>query len=185
MHRSSTVYKHKQFYRTKTVVVWITCGLLWCFYQLFGLSFWRHPFTAEDPLVNKWCNAEFPQICSHEETNSSTSWMAWGWVLRETGVMLCKAPPWVCFSSLALWRRCPRTPAAHMSAPESRVLLSGCRCVTVASAQNYEKPPRAGDAVSPDQPSVQALTWTVCCLNSDEDSMNVAFWWAWCRTCRD
>ncbi len=56
-----------------------TCGLLWCFisclashsdgthslqrihwwylwiivmfYQLFGLSFWRHPFTAEDPLV--------------------------------------------------------------------------------------------------------------------------------------
>ncbi len=29
-----------------TGVVWITCGLLWCFYQLFGLSFWRHPFTA-------------------------------------------------------------------------------------------------------------------------------------------
>ncbi len=56
-----------------------TCGLLWCFisclashsdgthslqrihwwylwiivmfYQLFGLSFWRHPFTAADPLV--------------------------------------------------------------------------------------------------------------------------------------
>ncbi len=28
--------------------MWITWGLLWCFYQLFGLSFWRHPFTAED-----------------------------------------------------------------------------------------------------------------------------------------
>jgi len=27
-----------------TWVMWITCGLLWCFYQL---SFWRHPFTAE------------------------------------------------------------------------------------------------------------------------------------------
>ncbi len=27
----------------------VDCGLLWtCFYQLFGLSFWRHPFTAED-----------------------------------------------------------------------------------------------------------------------------------------
>ncbi len=37
--------------------------LLWCFYQLFGLSFWRHPFTAEDPLVSKWCNATFLQIC--------------------------------------------------------------------------------------------------------------------------
>ncbi len=23
-----------------TGVVWISCGLLWCFYQLFGLSFW-------------------------------------------------------------------------------------------------------------------------------------------------
>ncbi len=29
-----------------TGVVWITCVLLWCFYHLFGLSFWRHPFTA-------------------------------------------------------------------------------------------------------------------------------------------
>ncbi len=25
------------------------------FYQLFGLSIRRHPFTAEDPLVSKWC----------------------------------------------------------------------------------------------------------------------------------
>ncbi len=31
-----------------TGVVWITWGLLWCFYQQFGLSFWWHPFTAED-----------------------------------------------------------------------------------------------------------------------------------------
>ncbi len=64
-------------------MVWITYGLLWCFYQLFWLSFWWHPFTAEDPLVNKWWNAKFLQICSDEETNSSTSWMAWGWVNTE------------------------------------------------------------------------------------------------------
>ncbi len=42
------------------------CGLLvdYCdvLNQLFGLSFWRHPFTAEDPLVSKWCNATFLQI---------------------------------------------------------------------------------------------------------------------------
>ncbi len=38
------------------------CGLLCCFYQLFGLSFWRHPFTAEHTLLNKWCNATFLQI---------------------------------------------------------------------------------------------------------------------------
>ncbi len=61
-----------------TGVVWITCGLLWCFYQLFGLSFWRHPFTAEDPLVSKWWNATVSQIWWRK--NSSTSWMAWGWV---------------------------------------------------------------------------------------------------------
>ncbi len=43
-----------------TGVEWTTCGLLWCFYQLFGLSFWRHPFTAEDPLLSKWWNASVP-----------------------------------------------------------------------------------------------------------------------------
>ncbi len=45
-----------------TGVVWITCGLLWCFYQLFGLSFWRHPFTAEHPLMRHWCRDTFLQI---------------------------------------------------------------------------------------------------------------------------
>ncbi len=55
-------------------MVWLSCGLLWCFYQLFGLSFWRHPFTAEDPLLSKWWNAKFLQICSDEDT----SWRAWG-----------------------------------------------------------------------------------------------------------
>ncbi len=39
-----------------TGVVWITCR------YLFGLSFWRHPFTAEDPLVRKWWNATVLQI---------------------------------------------------------------------------------------------------------------------------
>ncbi len=64
----------------KMLIDWITCRLMWCFYQLFELSFWRHPFTAEDLLVSKWCNAKFLQICFDKETNSATSWMAWGWV---------------------------------------------------------------------------------------------------------
>ncbi len=42
-----------------TGVVWITCGLLWCFYQLFGLSLWRHPFTAEHPLVECSASSRF------------------------------------------------------------------------------------------------------------------------------
>ncbi len=45
-------------------------------------SFWRHPFTPEDPLVSKWCNATFLQICSDDETNAAASWMAWGEVLH-------------------------------------------------------------------------------------------------------
>ncbi len=40
------------------------------------LSLWRHPFTAVDPLVSKWCNATFLQICSDQQTNSSTSRMS-------------------------------------------------------------------------------------------------------------
>ncbi len=51
--------------------------ILWCFNQLFGLSFW-HPFTAGDSLRSKSCNAKYLQICSNENTNESTSWMALG-----------------------------------------------------------------------------------------------------------
>ncbi len=46
--------------------LWITAT----FYQLFGLSFWRHPFTAEDPLVSNLCNAKFLKICSDEKFNN-------------------------------------------------------------------------------------------------------------------
>ncbi len=65
---------------TSQDINWWTRVIVWCFYQLFELSFWRHPFTAEDPLVSKWCNAKFLQMCFDEQTNSSKSWMAWGWV---------------------------------------------------------------------------------------------------------
>ncbi len=55
-----------------TGVVLITCGLLWCFYQLFGLSFWRHPFTAEDHC---WANYVMLHFSKSDE-DSHTSWMA-------------------------------------------------------------------------------------------------------------
>ncbi len=41
---------------------------------------WWHPFNANDPLMERWCNATFLQIYYDEETNSSTCWKAWGWV---------------------------------------------------------------------------------------------------------
>ncbi len=40
-------------------------GLLVIYYDAFISyldSFWWHPFTAEDPLVSKWCKATFLQL---------------------------------------------------------------------------------------------------------------------------
>ncbi len=82
-----------------TGVVWITCGLLWCFYQLFGLSFWRHPFTAEDPMVSKWFKATFLQVYSDEETKSS--WMACGWVNCQQIFIFGRAVPFI-LSSISI-----------------------------------------------------------------------------------
>ncbi len=53
----------------------LSCLVLSC-PVLFGLSFWRHPFTAKNQFVSKQCNAKFLQICSDQE-KKSCSWMAW------------------------------------------------------------------------------------------------------------
>ncbi len=51
------------------------CGLLWC-NELFGLSFWRHPFTAEHPLLSKWCNATFlhKSVLMKKQTHLPIGW---------------------------------------------------------------------------------------------------------------
>ncbi len=58
-HHTNTQFFSSQDVNWWTGVMWI---LSWCFYQLFWLSFWRHPFTAEHPFLSKWCNATFLQI---------------------------------------------------------------------------------------------------------------------------
>ncbi len=60
------------------------CGLLWCFYQLFGLSFWRHPFTAEHPLLRHWCRDTF-SVNSLFWVNCSFKFLDW------KQLKLCKA----------------------------------------------------------------------------------------------
>ncbi len=55
---------------------WSDVDYLWIivmFLSAVCFSFWRHPFTAEE-----WCNAQFLQICSDEETKSSTYLMIRG-----------------------------------------------------------------------------------------------------------
>ncbi len=60
---------YKQLFASQSVrltgVMWITGGLLWSFYKLSGLSFWRHPFI---PLVSQLCNTKLLWICFDEET---------------------------------------------------------------------------------------------------------------------
>ncbi len=60
-----------------TGVMWITFELLH-FYQLFGLPFWRHPFTTEDPLVSNWCNAIFPKFVPMKK---QTHLHLWFWLV--------------------------------------------------------------------------------------------------------
>ncbi len=62
-----------------TGVVWITCGLLWCFYQLLGLSLWRHPFTAGNHWRASHVMANFPKSVPMKK-QTSTSWTAWGYI---------------------------------------------------------------------------------------------------------
>ncbi len=82
-----------------TGVVCITCGLLWCFISCLDSQFWRHPFTAEDPLPCKWCNSTCLLICSDEETNSSTSWMLW----ETTHFQKCFTFGWTMPLSFQMW----------------------------------------------------------------------------------
>ncbi len=68
--------KNTQFFTSKNTLVdgLELCELLVSYFDVSIRcldSFWWHPFTAEDPLVSKLCNAKFLQICSDEETNSS------------------------------------------------------------------------------------------------------------------
>ncbi len=66
-------YKLLLFISDKTLIDGLEwCGLLWCFISCLDSFFWRHPFTAEDPLVSKWCNATFLQICYDEKANFSS-----------------------------------------------------------------------------------------------------------------
>ncbi len=53
-------------------VNWWTGVVLWIvvmFYQLFGLSFWRHPFTAEDPLESDVMQFFSKSVLMKKQTN--------------------------------------------------------------------------------------------------------------------
>ncbi len=58
-----------------SLIEWSGVGLLWCVYQLFGFLFWWHPFTAEDPLLRKWRNANvFKSVHMKKQTHLHLGW---------------------------------------------------------------------------------------------------------------
>ncbi len=68
-NNGKSLVSYKQLFASQSVrltgVMWITGGLLWSFYKLSGLSFWRQPFI---PLVSQLCNTKLLWICFDEET---------------------------------------------------------------------------------------------------------------------
>ncbi len=68
-------------------LIWLLCELLVDYCDVWSLilthsAVWTYILTApihcRGSLVSKLCNANISKICSDEETNSSTAWMAWG-----------------------------------------------------------------------------------------------------------
>ncbi len=75
------VITNMQLFTLQYVINWWN-GVMDCLWiiVMFLSALWTNlDGTHSLPLVNTWCNAKFLQICFEEETNSSTSWMAWGW----------------------------------------------------------------------------------------------------------
>ncbi len=66
-----------------------SCGLLWCIYQLFGLSFWRHPFAADDfskylQMKNKLIYI-LDDLCSRQcKRHSKYTWYSFNIEKKET-----------------------------------------------------------------------------------------------------
>ncbi len=61
-------------------------GLLWCFYQLFGLSFWRHPFTSIAETLMQW------HITLHvfnQKKKNSTFCTWWSAVITICNISFC------------------------------------------------------------------------------------------------
>ncbi len=99
------------------------------------LSFWRHPFTAEHPLLRHICN-----LSSDEESNSSWSWMSWGWMNLQQIFLLVWS---VSFSTSH--RRKVMSAKAHgvltlvLCSSECRAVRMWCRSVSARSSSTTRR----------------------------------------------
>ncbi len=86
---------------TSQDINWWT-GVVWIFVMFFisclDSLFWRHPFTAEDPLVSKWCCAEFSKsFPMRKQTDLNLGWPESEYIFRQ--LFLCKPEMYSCDQS--------------------------------------------------------------------------------------
>ncbi len=77
-----------------------TCGLLWCFYQLFGLSFWRHSFMHIKQIwsiMSLFCNKHLMSHCFPDRMfwfrSDCMCCLLMGCLLNTPGVTFCAVMP--------------------------------------------------------------------------------------------
>ncbi len=58
----------------------LICGLVVDYCDVLSSCLDYQSDRTHSRQMRRWCNAKFPQMCSHKETKISKSWMAWEWV---------------------------------------------------------------------------------------------------------
>ncbi len=146
-------------------MLWITCGLLWCFYQLFG-----HAFTAEwMRLSHWWANytmLNFSKSVATKKTNSSTSWMAWGWVhFHRDGIQNIASK---------IWKKCD---ASQLDESQLWLIFFTGNCNSTPSETSTSKKdtPLSGEKESPSDTSTNTQVKAALTFTSEENNQG----WEW------
>ncbi len=92
--------------------LWITV----MFYQLFGLSFWRHPFTAEHPLVSKWFKCYISPNLIMKQTHLYLGWPEGAYIFSKCSFLgeILRLHSATCFQFLVFAQSFRETPHCHI-----------------------------------------------------------------------
>ncbi len=104
-------------------MVWIIV----IFYQLFGLSFWRHPFTAEHPLLRQTTH---PDLDGLRVNTFSANFHFWAnYSLKSIGKIQIQSDWDCCFQTHVAAHACSYGQFGHMNLSNDRVNVCTCdRC---------------------------------------------------------
>ncbi len=117
-------------------------------------------------LVSKLYNAKFLQICCDEETNSSTSWMAWGWVhFHRDGIQNIASK---------IWKKCD---ASQLDESQLWLIFFTGNCNSTPSETSTSKKdtPLSGEKESPSDTSTNTQVKAALTFTSEENNQG----WEW------